>query len=125
MKQICIAGRTGKASELRRTQDGTPVLAFSVAVDDGWGQNKSTIWFDCSLFGKRAESLSGHIGKGDALTVTGELGRREHAGKTYLTVRVNELAMQGGGKPEEGRSNSRPSQNREAARELDDTEIPF
>lgn len=36
MKNITIAGRLGKAAELRRLQDGTPVLSFTVAVDDGW-----------------------------------------------------------------------------------------
>lgn len=101
MKQITIAGRAGKPGELRRTQNGDPVLSFSVAVDDGYGDKKSTMWFDCSVWGKRAQSLEPHINKGTALTLTGDLGRREHEGKTYLTVRVNELTLQGGGeKPE-------------------------
>lgn len=120
MKQITIAGRTGKAGELRRTQGGDPVLSFSVAVDDGYGEKKSTMWFDCSVWGKRASALEPHIGKGTALTLTGDLGRREHDGKTYLTVRVNELTLQGGGEKRE----RQPDDGAPQAREMDD-EVPF
>lgn len=133
MKQITIAGRTGKAGELRRTQNGDPVLGFSVAVDDGYGENKSTMWFDCSIWGKRATALEPHIGKGASVTVVGDLGRREYEGRTYLTVNVREITLQG------GKSEDRPArQERQQglydrddprtggsyARDLDD-EIPF
>jgi single-strand DNA-binding protein len=120
MKQITIAGRTGKAGELRHTQGGDTVLSFSVAVDDGYGDKKSTMWFDCSVWGKRAAALAPHIGKGAALTVVGDLGKREHEGKTYLTVRVNELTLQGGGEKRE----RQPDDGNGSATALDD-EIPF
>lgn len=107
MKSIVIAGRTGKAAELRRLQDGTPVLSFSVAVDDGWGERKRTMWFDCSLFGKRGEPLEQYMPKGTAVAVSGDLSTREHEGKTYLTVRVNEVTLQGG--KSEGQSEQRSS----------------
>lgn len=96
MKTIVIAGRTGKPAELRRLQDGTPILSFSVAVDEGWGDKKRTLWFDCSLFGKRGETLKDMLPKGKEVTVSGDLSTREYEGKTYLTVRVNEVTLQGG-----------------------------
>lgn len=127
MKNISIAGRTGKDAELRRTQSGDAVLGFSVAVDDGWGERKTTMWFDCSVWGKRAESLEPHLKKGTAVALSGELGRREHEGKTYLTVRVNDLTMQGGGEKKEAKQQSYGEAsgggNRFAA-DLDDS-IPF
>lgn len=107
MKNVTIAGRLGKDAELRRAQSGDPVLSFSVAVDDGYGQNKRTLWFDCSVWGKRGEALSAHLTKGSAVTVSGDLSTREYEGKTYLTVRVNELTMQGG---KSDRQDSRPRQ---------------
>ena len=107
MKQITIAGRLGKDAELRRTQGGDPVLSFPVAVDDGYGDRKSTMWFDCTVWGKRAEALSSHLAKGMAVAVSGDLGKREHDGKTYLTVRVSELTMQGGGE----RQDSKPKRS--------------
>lgn len=133
MKTIVIAGRTGKDAEMRRTQDGTPVLTFAVAVDDGYGERKSTIWFDCSLFGKRGEGLQKHMLKGTAVTVSGELGRREYEGKTYLQVRVNDVTLQGGGKQDGERHESKSSQRQQSyaeksggsyASDLND-EIPF
>lgn len=134
MKLITIAGRVGKPGELRRTQDGDPVLSFSVATDDGWGERKSTMWFDCSLWGKRAMSLEPHLNKGTAVTVIGDLGRREHDGKTYLTVRVNEIELQGSSSLPKGAADTSSRQQSYGeqsggsygggARDLDD-EIPF
>lgn len=130
MKQITIAGRLGKDAELRRTQGGDPVLSFPVAVDDGYGERKSTMWFDCTVWGKRAEALSSHLGKGMAVAVSGDLGKREHDGKTYLTVRVSELTMQGGGERQDSKhkggmyDRDDPRTAGGASRDLDD-EIPF
>lgn len=132
MKTITIAGRVGKPGELRRTQNDEPVLSFSVATDDGWGERKSTMWFDCSLWGKRAMSLEPHINKGTAITVIGDLGRREHEGKTYLTVRVSEVELQGASSLPKGAADTPPKQSYGeqssgsygGGRELDD-DIPF
>lgn len=137
MKSITIAGRLGKDSVKRTTQNGDSVLSFSVAVDDGYGENKRTLWFDCSLWGKRADALAKYLVKGTAVAVSGDLSTREHEGRTYLTIRVNEVTMQGGGEKQD-----RPAQRQERSasydrddprttggggsigRELDD-EIPF
>ena len=132
MKTVVIAGRTGKAAELRRLQDGTPVLSFSVAVDDGYGQNRRTMWFDCSLFGKRGEPLKDMLPKGKEVTVSGELSFREYEGKTYHTVRVNDVTLQGG-KPDDAPRQDRntvqhtrddPRTGGGYARDLDD-DLPF
>lgn len=126
MKSICIAGRLGKDAELRRTQSGDPVLSFNVAVDDGFGQSKRTLWFKCSLWGKRGQSLEEHLRKGSAVTVSGDLSTEEYQGKTQLIVRVNDVTMQGGS---QGQSSNRtsygaPDNSRSVADDLSD-EIPF
>ena len=118
MKNITIAGRLGKDAELRRTQNGTLVLGFSVAVDDR--QNKSTMWFSCSLWGKRGESLAQYLTKGTAVTVMGDFSTREHEGKTYLEVNVSDVAMQGGGKAQDTAGGN------DFGQDLDDSSsIPF
>jgi single-strand DNA-binding protein len=38
----------------------------------GYGQNKSTVWYDCSLWGERANKLSQYLKKGKAVQVAGE-----------------------------------------------------
>jgi single-strand DNA-binding protein len=129
MKAVCIAGRLGKAAELRRLQDGTPVLSFSVAVDEGWGDKKRTIWFDCSMFGKRGETLKDMLPKGKEVTVSGDLSTREYEGKTYLTVRVNEVTLQGGRSDDDRqeRGNSRPQTEQRGGGYADDMndDLPF
>lgn len=97
MKSITIAGRVGRDAELRNTNSGDSVLSFTVAVDDRSGKDKSTLWFDVSIWGKRADSLSQYIKKGSQIAATGDLGMREHNGKTYLTVRANDVTLLGGG----------------------------
>lgn len=97
VKMITVAGNVGRDAELRSTQSGEKVLGFSVAVEERGGQEKRTLWFDCSVWGKRGEALERHIRKGDKITVAGEFSTREHDGKTYLTVRASEVTLQGGG----------------------------
>jgi len=125
MKVITLAGTVGKDAVLRRTQGGEPVLGFSVAVDDGYGENKSTIWFDVTVWGKRGQSLEPHLVKGTRVTVSGEFGTRQHEAKTYFTCRANDVAIQGGG---EKRSSERkePARNSygDPMNELSD-EVPF
>lgn len=102
MKNITIAGRLTKDAELRQAGSDS-VLGFSVAVDDRQGKEKSTIFFECNLWGKRGESLQQYLTKGSSVTVSGDLSKREHDGKTYLGVRVDQVTLQGGGKASEGK----------------------
>ena len=103
MQILIIAGNVGKDAVLRRTQDGEPVLGFSLAVDNGKdkdGNARPATWFDCSIWGKRAEALEKHIVKGLKLTLSGRPIAREHDGKAYLGISVDNLTFQGGGKGE-------------------------
>ncbi len=99
MKAIIIAGNIGKDAEVRSTQGGDKVTGWTVAVEDRTGKEKSTIWFDCTLWGKRGESLAQYLTKGSKVCVSGELSTREHNGKTYLTIRAEQVTLMGG-KPE-------------------------
>ena len=93
MKSLVIAGNIGKSAELRSTGSGEKVAGFSVAVDDGFGDKKRTLWFDVSIWGKRAEVLAPMLIKGGKVTVSGDLSTREHDGKTYLTLRANDVTL--------------------------------
>ena len=124
MKNVTIAGRIGRSAELRRTQGGDAVASFSVAVDDRTGKDKATVWFDCSVWGKRAESLTQYLTKGTAVAVSGELGTREHNGKTYLTVRVNDVTMLGGGERQSGGQSADSGERQAFSDDLSD-DLPF
>lgn len=99
MNSITIAGQLGKDIEIRFLPNGDPVGSFSVA--DSQGKDKPTIWWRCQLFGKRAESLSQYLTKGQSVTVSGSLTEREYTDKDGTQkksqeVRVNDIALQGG-----------------------------
>jgi single-strand DNA-binding protein len=126
MKNITIAGGLGKDADLRTMQGGDKVLSFSVAVDDRNGKEKTTLWFDCSLFGKRAEALSQYLTKGTRVCVCGDLGTREHNGKTYLTVRASEVTLLGGGRRDDAQGGAPAGRQSGGMPGNDmDQEIPF
>lgn len=96
MQILTIAGNVGRDAELKSLQSGETVLNFSVAVDNGKDKNgnkRDATWFDCAVWGKRAESLQSYIKKGTKLTLSGRPGARAHDGKAYLQLTVNELTF--------------------------------
>lgn len=126
MKHITIAGNIGRDAEIRGTGQGDKVAGFTVAVDDGWGENKRTLWFDVSIWGARAEKLAPMLTKGGKVCVSGDLSTREHNGKTYLTVRASEITLMS--QRHEGRANDAQQDRRASAgRQTSDMEdeIPF
>jgi single-strand DNA-binding protein len=122
MKSIVIAGGIGRDAETKQAGN-SKVTRFSVAVDDGWGDKRRTIWFDCDLWGDRGEKLAGMLTKGTKVAVSGDLSTREHNGKTYLTVRADNVTLMSG-KPQGEKQEQRQEQRQQSRAELDD-EIPF
>ena len=125
MKNITIGGGLGRDAETRQAGN-SKVTRFSVAVDDGWGDKKGTIWFDCDLWGDRGEKIAHMLTKGTKVCVTGDLSKREHDGKTYLTVRVDNLTFMGG-KPADRQEQPKAQQSGYGAggRPDDEDSIPF
>lgn len=120
--------RIGKDAVTRQTQGGKSVTGFSAAFDNGWGDRKQTVWLDCSMWGDRGEKLAQYLTKGSQIVVEGDIGTREHDGKTYITLDVREVKLTG--KPLEGGTSSArqaPSNPRRDAEpaDFDDSSIPF
>lgn len=126
MNNCNFIGRVGKNAVVRHTQGGKAVTGWSLAVDRGWGDNKQTIWLDCSWWGERGTKVADYITKGSQLGVVGELGTREHDGKTYVTLDVRDVTLvsgkQGGG---ERRPQRQERQSAPAGDFADDETIPF
>ena len=99
MNVFSFTGNLGKDCRVGTGQ--TAMVSFGVGVKSGWGDKAQTIWIDCTLWGKQAESrLSEFLVKGQQVAVSGELGTREHEGKTYLTCRVSTIDLVGGKRDE-------------------------
>lgn len=106
---VTVAGNTGKDAEFKTTQGGTELCSFSLAGTVGYGDNKQTLWFDVTKWGKGAEGLSRVLLKGTKVTVIGELSEREHDGKVYKQIRADHIALQGERKANAGGGGGSPA----------------
>jgi single-strand DNA-binding protein len=125
MNSISIAGVLGKDSDMRSMPNGDAVCNFSIA--DSMGKDKPTIWWNCQLMGKRAESLGRYLVKGQAVTVSGSVSEREWTDrdgvvKKSMNVRVQDVALQGGRREQEERPAPRQAPKQDS---FDDQDLPF
>lgn len=119
MNIFSCTGNLGKDCRVGEA-GGTAVVNFAVAVKSGWGDKAQTLWVDCAIWGKQAEStLKDYLIKGQQVAVSGELGSREHEGKTYLTLRVTSVDLVGG-KPD---SAPAPTQKAAAPKQVQDQRV--
>lgn len=122
MNSITVVGQLGRDAEVKYLQNGDALCSFSVA--DSAGRDKATIWWSCSIYGKRAESLAPYLTKGQAVTVVGVVSQRKWTDKegqerTSMDVRVGEIALQGGRREQsQEEPKARPAQQQ-------DEDIPF
>jgi len=101
MNVLSAIGNLPRDAELRFLPDSTPVLSFSLALNSGFGEKAQTDWLDCSLFGKRGESLAPILLKGTKVGVTGEFSTGKYpdkttgAERTTLRLRVQSVTLTG------------------------------
>lgn len=55
------------------TPNGKARLNISIAVNDGYGDNQYTSYFDVVVWGKTAENIKPYLGKGKQLCINGRL----------------------------------------------------
>jgi len=126
MMILTLAGTIGRDAELRRTQGGDPVAGFSVAVDNGKDKNgnkRESTWVDCSLWGKRGEGLCQYLTKGTRVAITGRPTTREHNGKAYQGVSINEITLMGGGQQGGSQGGGGYSQGQQEQRQPDPADL--
>ena len=90
---ITLSGRLVAAPELRYTTNGTAVASGRIAVDDGYGEQKKTYFFDYSAWAHTAEYMAKYAAKGTPVTISGKLTQQnwqnqngENRSKTVITV---------------------------------------
>lgn len=85
LNRICIMGRITRDLELRRTQDGTAVTSFTVAVDDDFKSKatgeKKTYFLNVVAWRRVAEFVCQYLGKGRMVVVEGNLTVRDWTDK--------------------------------------------
>ena len=74
MNRVELLGRVGTDPELRYTQSGTAVAQLRLATDRRRQNGEvEADWHNITAWGKTAEIISEHVGKGERLLVTGKL----------------------------------------------------
>ena len=85
LNKIFIMGRLTRDPELRRTQTGTPVASFSLAVDRDFKDRntgeRTTDFIDCVAWRQTGEFVSRYFTKGRMAIVEGRLQIRDWTDK--------------------------------------------
>ena len=101
INRVFITGNLIRDPELRTTASGSAVLSFGVAVVDSvknqqtgeWEDRPN--WVDCTLFGSRAQAISGYLHKGSKVAIDGRLHwsqwERNGEKRSKLEVIINDI----------------------------------
>lgn len=100
MNNLSAIGNIARNAEMRYMANGDPIASFSFALSSGYGDKQITTWLNCSLFGKRAETLAPMLIKGTKIGINGELTNRPYTAKDgsekfSLDLRVNDITLLG------------------------------
>lgn len=93
LNSIIIHGRLTKDTELKQTQGGAAVLAFSIANDRFVNGQKKTDFFDVIAWNQNAKFIHGHFNKGDNIIIVGRLQTREYTTQDGATRKVCEIVV--------------------------------
>ena len=122
LNKIVTIGRLTRDPEIRYTQSGKAVCTFSIAVDDGYGENKKAYFFPVVVWGKTAETCGKSLTKGRKVAVTGKLTTRQYENNEGKKVTVFEIVADAFG----GVEFLDKKQGGSQWNEIDDTDqIPF
>lgn len=130
MNRCYVSGNLTKDGELRTTQGGTEILTFGIAVNDRKRDPNSGEWvevpnfFDCVVFGKRADSLSRLLHKGMKCCIEGKLrwsqwNDKSGQKRSKVEIVVDEIEFMSGSKaqnqPQQQQTNNYTNQYQNGA----------
>lgn len=118
INQVSITGNLTREPNLRNTASGTVVLSFGIAVNDRL-KNASGQWedvpnfFECVIFGNRANALGDILTKGMKVAVAGKLhySSWEKDGQKHSKVDIiaNDVELMQNRKPQQQPQQQEPS----------------
>lgn len=132
INSVVLMGRLTRNPELKQTDKGTLVCSFSVAVDNGYGENKKTDFINCVAWNKTAEFVSKYFTKGQMIALAGRISTRtwDDNGTTRYATEVSVREVEFCGSKADGQSNTAdasplPSPDGFAPMGADDDSLPF
>lgn len=84
MNKVILTGRLTHSPELKRTNSGTSVVQFSVAVRRNFKNadgEYDTDFINCVAWRQTAELIAKYFAKGDGITVSGAIQTRTYTAK--------------------------------------------
>ena len=89
MNKVIMMGRLSKDVDVRYTQGGKAVASFSLAISEGYGDNKKTGFYNVVAWDKLAEVCGNNLAKGSQIVLEGRLQNRSYetqdGQKRYVT----------------------------------------
>ena len=134
LNKIILMGRLTRDPELRRTQSGTAVASFTIAVDRDYraaSGEKETDFIDIVAWRSTAEFVSKYFAKGRMAVVEGRLQIRDWKDKDGVKRRTAEVVADNVYFGDSRRSGAEspavpePGGDQELTEEEEDGELPF
>lgn len=94
MNKIMVTGRLTADPEKKTVKGPKELCEFTVAVDDGFGERKTTTFYHCTAWDALANVIVTHLHKGERVLVEGKPGAYSYLGqddkpKHFMTITVN------------------------------------
>ena len=103
MNKVILCGNLTKDMDVKiikgKTKKDNDVIVgrFTLAVNEGYGDNKKTTFIPVTIFNKTVENLEEYLNKGTKVNVVGRLDinniATEEGYKTYVSVVSNEIQL--------------------------------
>ena len=94
INRVILVGRLTADPELRKTNSGTSVASFTVAVDNAMKNpdgSRATCFVNCSIFNAQADNVAKFTRKGSMVGVEGRLNQRKFQRKDGTNASVLEV----------------------------------
>lgn len=97
MNKVIISGNLTKDMEVMVTKNDVNLGKFSVAVNNGYGENAKTDYYPVILFGKRVEALQKYLLKGTKVIIDGQIDYKSildedgENWKNYFQIIANDI----------------------------------
>lgn len=94
INRVVLVGRMTRDPELRRTQNGTPVTSFTLAMNRNFSTmngERQADFINCVVWNKVAENVERYCSKGSLVGVEGRLQSRQYDAQDGRKVTVVEV----------------------------------
>ena len=81
INRAILIGNLVRDVDLRYSQKGTAVANFTLAVNDGYGENKTVDFISVTAWGKTAENVANYCSKGSRVAVDGRIKQQNYEDK--------------------------------------------